>query len=194
MIYMKKARSRYIIISVVIIAILTLIAAVWYKNSIYPFSYAEKFYEENEEHINQIVAYFESFDDIYSAQMNIDGVAEIISNKGSENVNCSSKEGYKSLMLLREKYIKDSDKRNDKQSYMLNFIKAEYDDNGNMILEVPVYARVLNTDASVDTPNRIVYYLVYIDDNYSGDDTLYIKRDNAINDNWFVISESHTPG
>ena len=191
---MKKARSRYIIISVVIIAIMTLIAAVWYKNSIYPFSYAEKFYEENEEHINQIVAYFESFDDIYSAQMNIDGVAEIISNKGSENVNCSSKEGYKSLMLLREKYIKDSDKRNDKQSYMLNFIKAEYDDNGNMILEVPVYARVLNTDASVDTPNRIVYYLVYIDDNYSGDDTLYIKRDNAINDNWFVISESHTPG
>ncbi len=42
---------------------------------------------------------------------------------------------------------------------MLNFIKAEYDDDDNMKLEIPVYARILNTDASVDSPNRIVYIL-----------------------------------
>ena len=77
---------------------------------------------------------------------------------------------------------------------MLNFIKAEYDDDDNMKLEIPVYARILNTDASVDSPNRMVYYLVYSDDNYSGDVISNIKKETVINDNWYVISKSHTPG
>lgn len=190
----KIIKARYKAIAVIVaVAILTLIAAVWYKNNVYPFRYSEKIYEENKEHLDNIVDYFESFDDIDSAQMNTNGTTEIVSMKGSEQLSCSSDNGYKSLQFLREKYIKDSNKRYDSQSYMLNFIKAEYDDNGKMLLEIPVYARILNTDASVDSPNRIVYYLVYVDDNYSGSDTLYIKKA-PINNNWFVISMNHTSG
>ena len=135
----KIIKARYKAIAVIVaVAILTLIAAVWYKNNVYPFRYSENIYEENKEHLDNIVDYFESFDDIDSAQMNTNGTTEIVSIKGSEQLGCSSDKGYKSLQFLREKYIKDSNKRYDSQSYMLNFIKAEYDDNGKILLKIPV--------------------------------------------------------
>lgn len=191
---MTIIKTRYKIVAISIVVIFALIAAVWYKINVYPFKYAENFYKENKEQIDSIVAYFEGFDNIYSAQMNTDGVTKVVSSEGSQNVNCLSDEGYNALLILREKYIDDSNEKYERQSYVLNYISAEYDGNGNMILEIPVYARVLNTDTSVDTPNRIVYYLAYIDDDYSGDDAPKIKGENAINDNWFIISETHTAG
>lgn len=188
-------KIRYKVISVIaIVTILTFIVAIWYNNSIYPFRFAEKFYKDNEEHINNIVTYFESIDDIYSAQMSVDGIMQTVSSDGLKNFDCTSDAGYESLLFLRKKYIDNSNEQHGNQSYILNFVKAEYDDIGNMTLKIPVYARILNTDASVDSPNRIVYYLVYSDDNYSGDATSNIKKENVINDNWFVISESHTSG
>lgn len=192
MIYIKNIRYKVISV-IVIIAILTFIAAILYKNSIYPFRFAEKFYKENEKDINYMVAYFESFDDIYSAQMNVNGVTQTVSSDGLKTFDCTSEEGYKSLMFLRKKYI-DSNERYGDQSYMLNSVKAEYDNNGNIALKIPVYARILNAKENVDSPNRIVYYLVYCDDNYSGDAISNVKKEKVINDNWFVISESHTSG
>lgn len=192
MIYIKVTRYKFIAITI-IIAILTLIAVVWYK-SIYPFRFAEKIYEENEECLNHIVDYFENYNNIYSAQMNNDGIMQTVTSKGLESFDCTSDVGYKFLLFLREKYIEDNNEEHGNQSYMLNFIKAEYDDDDNMKLEIPVYARILNTDASVDSPNRMVYYLVYSDDNYSGDVISNIKKETVINDNWYVISKSHTPG
>lgn len=191
-IYIKVTRYKFIAITI-IIAILTLIAVVWYK-SIYPFRFAEKIYEENEECLNHIVDYFENYNNIYSAQMNNDGIMQTVTSKGLESFDCTSDVGYKFLLFLREKYIEDNNEEHGNQSYMLNFIKAEYDDDDNMKLEIPVYARILNTDASVDSPNRMVYYLVYSDDNYSGDVISNIKKETVINDNWYVISKSHTPG
>ena len=189
----KNVRYKVILV-IAIVAILTFIVAIWYKNSIYPFRFAEKFYKDNEKHINYIVTYFEGFDNIYSAQMKVNGITQTISSEGLKKVECTSDAGYESLLFLRKKYIDNSNEQYSNQSYMLNFVKAEYDDNGNMALKIPVYARILDTDGSVDSPNRIVYYLVYSDDNYSGDATSNIIKQNVINDNWFVISESHTPG
>ena len=126
--------------------------------------------------------------------MKVNGITQTISSEGLKKVECTSDAGYESLLFLRKKYIDNSNEQYSNQSYMLNFVKAEYDDNGNMALKIPVYARILDTDGSVDSPNRIVYYLVYSDDNYSGDATSNIIKQNVINDNWFVISESHTPG
>jgi hypothetical protein len=88
-IYIKVTRYKFIAITI-IIAILMLIAVVWYKNRIYPFRFAEKVYEENEEHLNHIVAYFESYNNIYSAQMNNDGIMQTVTSKGLENFDCTS--------------------------------------------------------------------------------------------------------
>ena len=83
MIYIKVTRYKFIAITI-IIAILTLIAVVWYK-SIYPFRFAEKIYEENEECLNHIVDYFENYNNIYSAQMNNDGIMQTVTSKGLES-------------------------------------------------------------------------------------------------------------
>lgn len=194
---MKLKNEKYKIIAIVIvIIILILIIAVWYKNNIYPFRFAENLYKENEEHIKNIVAYFDNIDnDIYSVQMNIDGSVDIISAKGSGKIDCVSDIGYESLLFLRDRYIEDNNEQYDKQSYMLNYVKAEYDTNGNMIVKIPVYARILSAHESVDSPNRIVYYLMYCDDDYILDNLMLdSKQKNAINNDWFIFSESHTAG
>ena len=43
----KNVRYKVILV-IAIVAILTFIVAIWYKNSIYPFRFAEKFYKDNE--------------------------------------------------------------------------------------------------------------------------------------------------
>lgn len=173
--------------------ILIVATCLWYRSSIYPFGFSKKVFWENEMKLNEMVDYFKSYHNIYSAEIDIDGKMQIVSSEGMNRFDCSSDTGYQTLQFLREKYIDDKADEYNYQSYMLNFIKAKYDDADNMTLEIPVYARILKTDGNVNSPNRIVYYLVYRDKNYSKDD-INIKEESAINDTWFIASKSLSAG
>lgn len=66
------------------------------------------------------------------------------------------------LKRLRERYHQDSDYP------VFSSVKAQYDDNGAMMLTVQSKKETLKNGDGINSPDIRVFYLVYIDENYDG--------------------------
>lgn len=121
--------------------------------------------------------------------MKNNGQVEITSyTQPMQRFSAVSESGYQSLTALRELCIKNDDNEFGEQNYILNTINAVYDESGNMMLEIPLYAK-----GDENSPNRIVWYLIYCDDEYKLDSIMSsVKNKNPINDNCFICSKSHS--
>lgn len=90
------------------------------------------------------------------------------------------------LTRLREQYQKDSDYP------VFSSVEVQYDDNGDMLLSVQAKKKKLKNCDGVDTPDIIVYSLVYIDENY--DENSPIKEEEAFYGNWYTWSHDTYSG
>lgn len=82
--------------------------------------------------------------------------------KGGSTFSDSYNEVEVILNGLRERYQQDSDYP------VFSSVKAQYDDNGAMVLTVQTKKEKLKNGDGINKPDIRVFYLVYIDENYDG--------------------------
>ena len=164
-----------------------------YKDNVYPYQYAKEYFEQNEDQFSDIALYFADIgiENIRTAYMRDYGYLEIsMYNSGFEKIDVYSDSGFQAYKALRDEYDSDSDNTR-YQEYMLGYVDAEYEKDGDVFVSIPVYVRELEWDGDVDAPNKVLYYIAYYDEGYELDSSLlYFSEKYAVAENWFVYSRS----
>lgn len=154
----------------------------------------EKYYHADAESFDSIVKYFEGLykDNLCKVEYHCDNTyleykLKYTDDFGEttysfEEVECKNEHFVSDLTKLQEKYQKKCD-------YSIFWgIRAYYDEEGKMLL----YTEVYNEKVSEEEVRR--YYLVYIEDGYSGNssplgiDSFGIVTKEPFTDNWYTWS------
>ena len=174
---MKKV---VIIILLVVLAFLSL--GIFLTVSYYaPYKYVENCFYSNKEIFEQLPSHFKTLqtEDISSVHIEENDLS-----------NASYNEVKTILAGLQEQYRKDSDYA------VFSSVNAEYDENGNMLLYMIAKSEKLKNGDGIYSHDIRYYYLVYIDENYSGNSRIHIDKDytEPFCGNWYTWSSDSFSG
>lgn len=176
-------RKRIITAIIVIVPLLCVISlALYFVTSYYsPYSYVENCFYSNKEALEQLPICFKELqgDGIASAKVNENDLPEAL-----------QKEVKAILEGLREQYQKDS------EYPVFSSVYVDFDGNGNVLLYLQAKKERLKNGDGVDSPDIRCYYLVYIDENYSGSSQLHIDKEykKPFCGNWYTWSSDTCSG
>lgn len=196
---MKKIKEKYMWIIGVVVIVLLLLPFIYfgvshYTHEILKHKKVEKYYKANIEGCDEIVRYFENLykENLYTVEFDCDTnclelkFKYVDKNGGNdystEKVDCANEAFIKELLNLQEKYQKDCDYP------VFSYIGASYDAGGNMLLHMQGYSRKISEE------ERRCYYLVYIEEEYSGRDPsleidMRYMNEKPFKGNWYTWSE-----
>lgn len=195
---MQTKHKRIMIIAIVLL-ILIMCPIVFYCTR---YDFIKRYYFANKEKFNDIS---DSFKEMYSyglyrAELDGDnGELELsyrLTDDNNETVyseeitDCSGKSCLNALNQLREQY-------NGNNSSAFSYVRADYDDGGNMLLSISVKSKniIENGEAKI-----FCYYIVYVDEDYNGSgsdlgiDRFGVSRDTLFAGNWGYWSKTHRLG
>jgi len=193
MICSKRKHGWIIGTSVIVLLLIPFIylGVSYYIDETLKYKKIEGYYHADTESFNEIVRYFDNLykENLYEVKFNcnntylefkvkeMDDTDEI--NYTTKNVDCTNASFVKELSKLQEKYQKNCD-----YSVFSN-VYAYYDKAGNMLLYMQAYNRKISME------EKRCYYLVYIEEEYNGNDSslgiddLDVYRE-PFTDNWYT--------
>ena len=180
---MSMKQKRITIAIIIIVPLLIIISSALFLTAYYyaPYRYVENCFYSNKEDLEMLVGYFK--------ELQGDG---IVSEKADENdlPEALQKKAKAILESLQKQYQKDSDYP------VFTSVNADYDENGNVLLYLQAKKEKLKKGDGIDSPDIRCYYLVYIDESYSGSSELHIdkKQKNPFCDNWYSWSSDTYSG
>lgn len=129
-----------------------------------PYKYTEDCFYSNEQDFERLSLCFSNLysDGMTYAEYKEDTDYFCADFKGGSTFSDSYNDVEVILNGLRERYQQDSDYP------VFSSVKAQYDDNGAMMLTVQAKKEKLKNGDGINKPDIRVIYLVYIDENYDG--------------------------
>ncbi len=173
--------KKLIIAAAVTVSVLSIAAVLMYLTVSFlnPHIYTEKCFYSNREKLEQLPEYFR--------ELQADGIEKVSTDwdmPWDEPESTTYNEVKSILAGLQEQYQKDSDYP------VFAAVCADYDENGNIQLYLQTRKKKLRNGNGMDSPDIRCYYLVYIDENYSGSSKLQIDKNyyEPFCGNWYTWS------
>lgn len=156
---MRKKTVKALVVFILLIIPISLFMIGYIKNVYLKKEYVEMFYKDNPQTFDEIATFFkQNFTESIST-IQYDQEKHILEKRYKESYTYSDCSGEKfdiALSQLRDEYQQDSEYK------VFSFIRAFFDESGNMLLYLVVKSEK-NTEDKIRN-----YYLVYIDDEYNG--------------------------
>ena len=170
--------KKVAIILLLVILLLPLLSVISYYA---PYKYVENCFYSNKENFEQLPSYFKI--------LQTDGISSVDIDENDLS-NTVYNEVKAILASLQEQYRKDN------EYAVFSFAKAEYDENGNVLLYMIAKSEKLKNGDGINSHDIRMYYLVYIDENYNGNSRLHIDKDykEPFYGNWYTWSSDTYSG
>lgn len=177
MFVLKKVVIILLLVFAVFLSLVIFLTVSYYA----PYKYVENCFYSNTEIFEQLPSLLKTLqtEDISSVQIEENDLS-----------NASYNEVKTILAGLQEQYRKDSDYA------VFSFVNAEYDENGNLLLYMIAKSEKLKNGDGINSHDIRFYYLVYIDENYSGNSRIHIDKNykEPFWGNWYTWSSDSFSG